>query len=276
MNDGPTSIWETHARQWQWIGSPLRPARADQLAFEQAVRDGFGPVPRPLHALLLGVTPEIAALAWPAGSELLALDRSLAMIRSVWPGHPADGRHAACSDWNRLPLASSTRDVVMGDGSLAMLAHPLPARAVCAEIARVLVPDGLLILRAYCLPARQDPPEQVIEDLFAGRIRNFDSVRLRLAMALQPDPAHGIVLADLWSYWHARITDAAALARRCGWPPERIRTIDAYRALQTRYHFPTHEDMHALLATCFTVERVHVHDYELGERCPVFVARRRP
>ena len=59
------------ARHWNLLGPPLRPSR-DDVAILEGVVQSLHTAPR---VLLLGVTPELATLAWPAGTELVAVDR---------------------------------------------------------------------------------------------------------------------------------------------------------------------------------------------------------
>ena len=80
-----THHWAAIARQWKQLGPPLRPVAQDigfyWNAAEKWVRERGAP-----RVLLLGVTPELYHLPWPKGTDLLAVDRSQAMIETVWPG----------------------------------------------------------------------------------------------------------------------------------------------------------------------------------------------
>ena len=77
--------WNQHARQWSLIGPPLRPSAEDISLLEQALTawSASNVIAAP-HALLCGVTPEIACMRWPSGTRLTAVDRSQAMIAGVW------------------------------------------------------------------------------------------------------------------------------------------------------------------------------------------------
>src|SRR4051794_34579164 len=103
-----TAHWGSLAGVWKQVASPLRPTAEDQqnyLRLAQPWIDRHG-APR---VLLLGVTPEIYRLPWPAGTDFLAINRSAAMIEQVWPGSREQALEA---DWLDLPLAAGSRDLV--------------------------------------------------------------------------------------------------------------------------------------------------------------------
>src|SRR6185295_16228801 len=80
-----SSHWARHARQWASIKPPLRPSTAD-LAQVRALIARHYQGRAGSAALLFGVTPELAELAFPPGVKLWAFDQSQAMIAAVWPG----------------------------------------------------------------------------------------------------------------------------------------------------------------------------------------------
>lgn len=96
-------------------------------------------------ALLLGVTPELACMAWPAGNRLLAIDQSPGMLRHVWPaaGPSAHDAHAICGDWANLPLTDAALDAVAGDGILLFFPFAQALQRLMREIRRVLTSEGL-------------------------------------------------------------------------------------------------------------------------------------
>lgn len=253
----------------------MRPAAEDVHAAESAValwREGRKrPVP---DALLLGVTPEIASMRWPAGTRLVAVDHSWAMIRGVWPGLPL-GFPAACAEWQALPLADGSRDAILGDGSFSALSSGRLYPAVVKAMRRVIRDDGVLSLRFYVRPDRPETPGNVIDDLHRGRIGSFHVFKWRLAMALHRDLDAGVHLAKVWEVWHEGVHDPAALARSTGWPPEIISTIDAYRDVAAGYTFPTLAEARTALAGAFDEIECRFPSYELGERCPTLMFRAR-
>ncbi|HTM23481.1 MAG TPA: class I SAM-dependent methyltransferase [Kofleriaceae bacterium] len=257
--------WQAQADQWQWIGAPLRPSPADLAVFSAAVHT---PAPR---ALLLGVTPEIATMAWPPGTALLAVDHSPAMIRRVWPGRRA-GAAVVCASWTALPTADASFDLVIGDGCFTPLPYPEVQRQVLAAVHRVLRAGARFVGRFFVRPEHPEPLAAVVDDLRRGAIGNFHVFKWRLAMALHGDLDQGVRLADVWTAWRAAVPDPAALAAARGWPPPVVATIDAYREVTTRYTFPTLTELRAqLTAAAFTELACHVPAYELGDRCPTLI-----
>jgi hypothetical protein len=270
----PSTPWTAHAKQWRLIDVPLRPSPEDLLVYEERVAGWQRTHPsHRVHGLLLGVTAELATMSWPAGTSLLAVDRSHPMVSNVWP-RPAHGA-AICADWRALPLGAASRDVALGDGAFSMLPSPQGYEAFVRNLRRVLTDDGLLVLRCYCSPEKREPVAQVFADLHARRIASFHAFKWRLAMALQQSTGEGIRLADIWDCWSAEVPDPDALAARCGWPAEVVRGIQIYRGVDTRYTFPTLAETRRAFSPAFSPESLHVGTYELAERCPILAFRPR-
>ncbi|HVN07293.1 MAG TPA: class I SAM-dependent methyltransferase [Bryobacteraceae bacterium] len=145
-------------------GSQPKPSPAD-LAFIESIVAACAArrTARPLRALLLGVTPEIAGMRWPRGAMLRAADRRLSSIHTRWPGDVPRRRAALCADWRALPLRRSSCDVVIGDHCFVCADRPDDFRGLAAEAHRVLRPDGLFVARS-CLPPRT---QKEIETLMA-------------------------------------------------------------------------------------------------------------
>lgn len=268
----PASHWKDHARQWQWLASPLRPAPEDVAIAERAV-ERWRAARRPAapRALLLGVTPEIATMRWPARTRLLSVDHSTAMIRGVWPGAALDFAAAACAVWSALPLAGATQDIIACDGGFTGLAYPAGYRAVAGEARRVLRANGLLLARFFVSPDGRESAVEVWDDLRRGNIGNFHVFKWRLAMALHRDPGDGVKLADIWDAWNAAVPDPVELARRQGWPLPSVQTIGAYRGVAARYTFPTLAQVRAAMAGAFEEIECVIPAYELGARCPTLI-----
>jgi SAM-dependent methyltransferase len=266
--------WNQHARQWSRIGPPLRPAPEDVAIVRDWVADCANGTP--LHAVLLGVTPELATMPWPAGTQLAAFDRCVPMIEGVWPADRLElPATALCGDWRALPLPSGGARVVIGDGCYTLLDYPEGYRRVTAEVRRVLEPAGRYIIRFFTRPEAREPLNAVFADLHAARIGNFHVFKWRLAMALHGELRDGVRLADVWRAWRTGCPDPEALARRLGWAPEVVATIDNYRDVDTRYTFPTLAEARAGLAGDFAELACRFPSYELGDRCPTLLLRPR-
>ena len=266
----PRDQWGKVARQWHRVGQPLRPSADDIQALQQFVGLSNAVQPR---VLLFGVTPEIAAMKWPDGTRLLAIDRSIDMIDYAWAG-PEHSRtsgladaQVACGDWRNLPLEDRSRDIIVGDGCLAVFNYPESFNATLECLHRTLSAGGLFSHRFFLRPEHSENTDSVFDELRAGRIGNFHIFKWRLAMSLHGAIEQGVRLGDIWDCWHAAMPDPAALAERLKWSLDIITTIDAYRDIDTRFTFFTLAEAQQAAAPYFSEIRRHVPTYELGERC---------
>ncbi len=268
----PAGVWEKHARQWNRLGPPLRPCAEDIRFMEQATGKHCAVLgcvsPR---AILLGVTPEIARMRWPAGTQLLAVDNNEDVIAHVWPGNPEFEAKAVCGDWTKLPVDDASCDMVVGDGCFITCQYPEGYAAVVRELRRVLKPGGLFAIRVFIRPDAAESLTAVFNDLRAGRIGSFHAFKWRLAMALHTDLAQGVRLGDIWNAWNEQVPEPDVLARTLNWPIETIGTIDAYRGLDTRYTYPTLSEFRHALSSHFSEAACLYPGYELGQRCPTFL-----
>jgi len=261
------------ARHWEQLDVPLRPCAEDLAAFSAAVRrwTGNGAAPR---SLMLGVTPELYRMAWPEGTRVAAVDHSRAMIDAVWPGRRGS---AVCGDWTTLPLPARSRDVVVCDGGISMVAYPHDSRRMAEELKRIVAPGGLFVVRLYTPSDQRETVSKVQAALLAGRIANQSLLKVRLWMSLAADVSAGVRLSDVWDAIHEVAPDLRKLARRIGWRVEQLPLIDAYRGCAKRYYFPNIEQVHSLYRGSpggFQLEAVISPSYELGEHCPLVIFRR--
>lgn len=264
--------WNQHARQWSLIGTPLRPAREDILLLENEIHHWCtGKAVAAPRALLCGVTPEVASMHWPAGTQLVAVDHSRPMISGVWPAAAAPGI-AVCGDWLHLPLADASRHLLIGDGCYSLLVGAAQYAAFTAELRRVATDDALLAMRYFVRPQTAEAVTRVFDDLWRRRIGNFHVFKWRLAMALHGTLEQGVRLGDVWAAWHDAVPDPEKLAAHLGWPVAVVNTIHNYRNVDTRYSFPTLEEVRACTGD-FEIAAMHVPAYELGERCPTLIMR---
>ncbi len=256
--------WPRHARSWALVGRPLRPAPEDVAIVAALVSTD------PIDVLVLGVTPELVGLSLPAGSTVVAVEREPAMIEALF--EPAPARRALAGDWRQLPLADASIDLAAGDGCTTMLRFPADYTALAAQLRRVLRPAGTVVLRIFAAP---DSPETLADVRAAlGSIGSFDVLKWRIAMAIQ-SPARAVPVAAIRDAFAAIVPDRAALAERTGWARAAIDTIDNYAGSPAVYSFPTLGEVRDVLAPELVEIACHVPDYELGDRCPTLVLRRR-
>ena len=266
---GGSGHWAEIARRWSVVGPPLRPSADDLVVLADVVAGGDAP-----RALILGVTPELYRLPWPGGADVVAVDHTPAMIETLWPG-PSSA--VICADWTDLPLEPRSRDVVLGDGVFHLLAHPEGQAGLVANLARVVGPGGVVALRLFVplAAADRETAESVLDELLAGRIANLNLLKLRLGMALQPDAEVGVGVASVYATVRQAAPDLSVLAATLGWDLDHLLAIESYRESSTRYWFVTVDQVRDLFAGAFDLETVHVPSYDLGERCPTVVLRRR-
>jgi len=273
--DANPDHWPDLARRWSLVGPPLRVSAEDAAAYAEFARRILER-PQPPRVLILGVTPELYGLPWPAGTLLRAADRSAAMARAVWPGPP---EAVQIEDWTRLSFAPSSFDLALCDGGLHLLSYPDGQAGFVRSLRRVLAPGALLLLRLFVPPPEAEAVDEVLRDLGAGRIGNVNELKIRLDMALQPDPVTGVRIGDVWEAFERAEPDLDALAARTGWSRESLGSIEAYRGSEATYHFVTERQVRRLFEVDpggFTVEAVREPAYELGQRFPLVALRRGP
>jgi len=267
----PSDHWNHHAQQWQHVAPPLRPSAEDieLMTVRVAALDSV------TTSVLLGVTPEIAGMHWPRGTRLLAVDRCMGMIQGVWPCGGVPDRHAVCGDWLALPITEGSADLIVGDGCFTLLPYPDGLALAYASAARALRPGGAFMMRYFCRPESAEPLDAVFADLEAGRVGNFHVLKWRMAMALHGDASSGVSVGAVWEALNAAVSDRDAFAKDLGWPRAAIDTIDVYRGVDTRYYFPTLDEIREVTSQHFEELSVDTPSYELGERCPIVCYRRR-
>jgi hypothetical protein len=268
--------WPDIAVQWRRIGPPLRPSAQDISFCLDAVLEWFGNRGGPPRVLLLGVTPELYHLPWPEGTNFLAVDRTQEMIDHVWPG--PKGR-VLCSDWRCMMLPEHSRDIVLFDGGLHLLAYPEEQWRLARLLKGIVSDQGLCIFRLYVPPLRREYPDSVLKDLVDGRISSLNILKLRLGMSLSNSTAEGVELDAVWRALHYTAPDLGRLATRLGWPLEHIMAINTYRGSKARYYFSTLEQVSDLFCAGqggFEIHRVRLPTYDLGDRCPTVILKRLP
>jgi hypothetical protein len=169
-------------------------------------------------------------------------------------------------------------DLALIDGGLPAITFPEAHRELAAQLHRVLKPDGMFVARIFARPETTETVDDVFAALHDRLIGNFHLFKWRLAMALQGEHASkGVRVDDVWRSYDQHIGRHARLAKRTGWPIDEITTIDAYRGSQAIYHFPSVvEMMIGVLGSAFDCIEEKRATYELAERCPTLVLKRKP
>ncbi len=271
-----SAYWESLAGAYAAVGPPLSPSAEDVALVEDAVTEHARRLEgRPLRALILGVTPRVAAMRWPGGTSLIGADGSSAMARGVWPGNVAGHRSAICANWTALPIPTGSLDIVTGDGSFNCVRYPDGLRAAAEAVSSVLRPDGRLILRAYARPEPCDSIDRVFDDVIRGAIPTFTHFKFRLLMAAQRDARSGVMVDDVYRIWEPRASAVREAAARSGWPRAEVFSIDLYRGASTVHTFPSVDELRLVLYESFEELACRLPAYFDGNRCPTFVFRPR-
>ncbi len=272
-NDLPEH-WTELARLWEQTGPPLRPAAKDVSFLLNEINSWSRENGSP-RALILGVTPELYRMAWPSGTNVLAVDHTRGMIDVVWPG-PRGA--VVCAEWTDLPLQTGSRDITLCDGGVHLLNYPGDHDKLVRSVYRVLASGGLSFFRLFVPPKEREESDTVLKDLLEGRISNLNLLKLRLGMALQEDVAEGVQMGHVWDAIHNVSPDLNRLASQIGWPIEHLLVINTYRNSKMRYHFLGIDEVRHLFCESpggFEFEKLYVPEYALGERCPTIVLRRK-
>jgi len=273
--DNKLNYWDYHQKQWNALGSPLRPAPEDLQIFNSGVSEwSAANAGRPAAAFVLGSTPEFPSLDWPEGSRVYALDSSINMIKYIWPATARFATGRVVMNWLAVPLADETADIIIGDGCFTLIGWPDAYRKLLESIALLLKQDGRLLMRFFVRPQKAELPEQVFDDLAAGNIGSFHSFKWRLAMAMHGENPQGICVNEIWNVWNKSGLTIEGVALDHGWPYEVVQTINAYRNSTQRLSFPAVNQLKQLLSEYFSEVSCHYPCYELGGCSPILALKR--
>lgn len=272
-----TDHWHKHARVWSLISPPLRPSPEDLRLSQAWIERLIEPLDGQNRALILGATPELALLDWLGNTQVYGVDRSLDMVRNAWPGQELKREGLGINgDWRQLPLTDESMSVVIGDGSYSNVETVADYERLSAEVQRVLRPGGHLIIRLYVRPDRMEDPNDVIATLLGAETDNFNAFKLRLMMAMAPDPHFEVQVSEVFDVWASHSLDYDQIAQRTGIPREIIATIDNYEGSATRYNFPPMEYILDHFRRYFDlVDIAYATSYGLADRCPTLRLKRR-
>lgn len=224
---------------------------------------------------ILGVTPEVVQLGWPAHVRLHAFDMSAEMIAKVWRPHPNLPSSVRELRWQDLPLADNAVACAVGDGSLNCLQGLSEYPEVLHQVARALRPNGALIMRMFIRPDTRATLEEVEAAVADGTVETFHALKWHVAMALAEAPEYAVRVTAIRDAIIAIFPDREKLASARGWPREAIDTIDSYEGAETRYNFPTLEAVRNVSSPSFEMVEIVTGNYEIAERCPTLLFKPR-
>jgi SAM-dependent methyltransferase len=267
------SHWNQIAQSWHLVGFPLRPSHEDIICFERAVKAGAGTLDSPMRALILGVTPELSALKWPAGTTLSTLDGSLEMIKAFWNG-PSE--NAIVGSWIATSLDDSSLDMIVCDGGIGLLSYPQGQLALFSEIRRILAPNGIFTARLFTPGCHSETIDHIASDLDAGAITSLDVLKFRLWGALQADAMNGVRPRDVVKNIELVAGSLQRLVDHFGWSTEHVATLEFHRNSQAVYCLSSVDEVLLLVDSLTGLEVVSVENpqHAFGDRCPIISMQR--
>lgn len=143
----------------------------------------------PPQVVVLGMTPELRAMALEAAHSVLAVDESSEAIDLYSDWVPAAQRvreTVRCSDWlQALEQLKHPVDGVLGDGVFGNVLDIEAQRRLLIAIERVLSPGGVLVLRQALIPEGFDVQSTRAESLLERfRRGELDETEFAFAMRL--------------------------------------------------------------------------------------------
>ena len=278
LDRGKREYWERRAKLLfsYPVPPPLRPADSDIALYASWVRMRASSLGgQAFNVAVLGVTRAIAAMPWPVGADILALDWSHTAARKLWPsGSAPRGSNVAIADWRELPLPDGCMDLAIGDTCYSAMSSREDSARLHEEVARVSKPGAWWIQRCFVRPEMPDRVDLLFSELESRRISAFEIFCFRLAMALQRDRDEGVRCGDVWKEWTRRVHEPAVLLQDLSWNPGSLAFIDRWKDEDARLYFPSMSDIRELVRPDFEIIETRFPDYEMGECCPMIVLQR--
>jgi hypothetical protein len=268
-------IWARIARNYAAFGSPLVPCAEDIRVFENvaAVHTRLAKT-CDTEAVMLGMTPGIAQMRWPPNSKLLAVDKSEAVIRALWPGDIPGVREAICAPWSAIPRPRRSCDMILGDGSFIACKFPEEVIGLLQYLGELLKEGGAIAIRYFVRPNVCESVESVFDALLSSQGMAVDAFKMRLWTAMQRTVEEGVAVRDAAQLLDRYMLDSHAMQERLGWSRSAIEPFAAWSSSTSVYHFPTIDELLPVFRRHFEVVSVSFPKYELGNCAPTLVMRK--
>lgn len=273
MND-ESDYWNYALEVFRHLGSPLRPEPAEISFMQREVRQWLDAHAgqRKTRALVLGVTEEIVGMEWPESVEVTAVDESASMIDAFWPGDIPGRRTLIRGNWFDFPAATSSFDLVVGDGVFNIPEFPHGYAQLAQRMHSLLKPDGLMIVRVFTQLDEKEKPEDIIAEIKSSERYDYWPMRYRFITSLQASAEAGIYSGTL-------PTDRAL--ERYGVGADEFTAKTDHKRIPLPVlppdgmdglliNFPTCKQFVEALSAHFGVKRIGYGDHELASRCPVY------
>lgn len=261
------SHWNDYAKHWEGQSTPLRPSNSDlrsyQTAFHQAVsRGGYKSL------LILGVTPEIHNLSISMGLATRALDQSLSMIKSVWPGPTGS---ATQGDWQTISDVVQDSSLIVCDGGLHLLDFEQQTTLI-QRFKRKPLAGSTAIFRLF-LPSDSRVSSSDVFHAFEKReIPNVNYLKVALWHATDIQHRGKTQIRDVWDAIHQHSGgNVTEYLMTFGQSRAAAESLLVYRDSSVAYCFQTIDAVCNLFAeqANFKVISSLIPSYEEGHRFPV-------
>jgi hypothetical protein len=218
------------------------------------------------RVLILGVTPALVDLPWPARAEVHAVDYDQAMIDLLW--RPGSGRQCHRARWQEMPFPDGFFDLVVGDCSFNALPSPADYDDVMAEIGRVRSPGAPLITRAFV----QSEPRLTLAGLVgqsATMLAGLTPAHKRLLVLIASARADGTLhFPDIFGRIRDEWGDVDDYLAALGHSPAEVERSKSVYASDQRLNYPTERELADRFAPWFGRVEFAYPDYAAGRNCP--------
>jgi len=275
MQRAGLAFWESVSKRFRY-SPPLTPSETDLAWYRlHAGRCLEASRASTRRALLLGVTPGIAAMPRPADAVLVPVDWSDGMIRNVLPHAGAQRALPVRGDWRELPLADASCAVAFCDLFFPALPSFRDGELALRELARVLEPGATLCIRCFLRLDPAEAPEELLRELAEGRTPDLVVFYMRLAAAVHAESREGVSVDRVWTLFDRRFPDRDALTRLYGTRSQALQSIERWKDLSLRYAFLSLGELTALAGPYFELAETIFPDYIARRQIARVALRRR-
>ena len=250
---------------WSLQGEPLRPPpeAVDRMVIEAGSTD------EPI--LLLGVTSEF----YNRFSQIIAIDKSKAMVEHVWPGD-RPGKRAFVGKWQTEVLRHGKFRAILGDGSINTLPSAEEVKLFFRALDGALSEHGRLVMRVYCQPKQKISEAELVGGVERKNI-GYHAARLRIGMYLAQREGAFVPVRNIATTFDALFPDRDLFVEQCvAMTPEHFALIDAYKGSEDFWYVPSPEMLlDELAAVCGDARFVSSGSYPFAQDCPILVLQHR-